>query len=1034
MARKSDVGNILRSMNWEVDEIDILRNPRDDLTKEKVRASFLKRIASNEFETIISSPPCDTFSRVKYANNLGPSPIRSFTQMRGFPWMVGAKRRQAELGNLLADFCFDALILQTMNVPGIAVMEFPEDLGSVRTGKFRGVRPASLWQWPPMTTFRAAKNFKEYGILQSDFAAQYLKPTRIAMTATASAATLYEGEPQFDSEGYYLGPIPHKSAADLGLQTLARKPGDKGFRTTGTAAWPPDLCLWVAKSIDTTARAPATPDMHVSSNCDFVRGSATTSPETSTASKVTFPTFLPEKGYWVGGKGEPRKTYTLGRWKAYHDGASLVSAGRWTPENRVYPQGDRWEVLRSALHDLLCRHEDIKGQPWGLPGIQRALLRLCCTPGTDVFPQELLVKGRGIVKEWISGQCGDYNCNERDVTEGQPFTLKIIFHLLREMRDPDFELFRSLQEGVTLGVKFPLPRNPVLFEEQTKWRLPYDPCADVSEAANYVSLALYADKVHELFVEEAALGMMAVYSNEDYYKRFGKDTAVSALAVIEEQGGAKLRVLHDGSNKVLLNQKIRGRDKLRMPSIPEKHTQMRERRSRRQYCISLLMDFSKAHRRVKILEAEHGFLGCRLNEKDTWVNLCGTFGMASASYWWARLAGSLVRLLHGLLGARWVIELLLFADDGEFTAATANEREGIVMSVFVLLILGSPLKNSKFRGGFEINWIGLSLNNKLYSAGLSRQRADWLIGWCRAAIDGKTVEVTSFAGGVGRMNFAATALLHEKPWLGPLYSWAATIQATGLPTATVPWGIKFILHWLAKRLATDCRLLVTPSLPIPGGHLFKSDAKAEAGRATIGGWECRGQIPPILARWFQIEIFAETTPWVFEKHGDPQRIIAALELLGSLLCLILFDFKAESPHTGILTISGTTDNLGNSFAMQKCMSTKWPLSPLLIELGEQLRTRQLELHLEWQRRDANVEADQLTNEDYSSFSACNRIAVEFTEVQWLILNEAMVWSKEIYDLAQAVKTKRKEGAFTSLSAWKRGKTAAKDRLKTRDPW
>ena len=173
---------------------------------------------------------------------------------------------------------------------------------------------------------------------------------------------------------------------------------------------------------------------------------------------------------------------------------------------------------------------------------------------------------------------------------------------------------------------------------------------------------------------------------------------------------------------------------------------------------------------------------------------------------------------------------------------------------------------------------------------------------------------------------------------------------------------------------------MTPALPIPGGHLFKSDAKAEGGRATIGGWECRGGVPPILARWFQVEIFEATTPWVFAKHGDPQRIIAALELLGTLLCLLLFNFKEESPHSGVTTISGTTDNRGNSFAMNKFMSTKWPLSPLLIELSEQLRSRQLELHLDWQRRDTNVEADQMTNEDYTSFTACNRIPLDFASV------------------------------------------------------
>jgi len=195
-----------------------------------------------------------------------------------------------------------------------------------------------------------------------------------------------------------------------------------------------------------------------------------------------------------------------------------------------------------------------------------------------------------------------------------------------------------------------------------------------------------------------------------------------------------------------------------------------------------------------------------------------------------------------------------------------------------------------------------------------------------------------------------------------------------------------------------------------------------------------GGVHPSKAKWFFVELHAETTGWVFSKSGDPQRVIATLELLGSLLCLVAFDFRASEQCRGIQTISGTTDNQGNSFALQKFMSTKWPLAPLLCELSEQLRSRSLELHLEWQRRDRNKEADAITNQDFSAIRPENRIEIDFVSLPWIVLNQAMVWSKEVYDIAQTAKLKRSGQPFVQPAVWKRKKTAAAERLKATDPW
>ena len=61
-----------------------------------------------------------------------------------------------------------------------------------------------------------------------------------------------------------------------------------------------------------------------------------------------------------------------------------------------------------------------------------------------------------------------------------------------------------------------------------------------------------------------------------------------------------------------------------------------------------------------------------LPDDHIYVNRVGIFGLACASYWWSRIAGCGVRLLHELLGPTMPIELLIFADDVESLGTSAG--------------------------------------------------------------------------------------------------------------------------------------------------------------------------------------------------------------------------------------------------------------------------------------------------------------------------------------------------------------------------
>ena len=59
---------------------------------------------------------------------------------------------------------------------------------------------------------------------------------------------------------------------------------------------------------------------------------------------------------------------------------------------------------------------------------------------------------------------------------------------------------------------------------------------------------------------------------------------------------------------------------------------------------------------------------------------------------------------------------------------------------------------------------------------------------------------------------------------------------------------------------------------------------------AIGGWECRGGCPPGKARWFAVELTKANYPWMFHR-GEPFRVIASLELLATLICILAFDVR-----------------------------------------------------------------------------------------------------------------------------------------------
>ena len=180
-------------------------------------------------------------------------------------------------------------------------------------------------------------------------------------------------------------------------------------------------------------------------------------------------------------------------------------------------------------------------------------------------------------------------------------------------------------------------------------------------------------------------------------KLFGERLHVAALAVVVEKD--KIRVVHDGTNKVHVNHMIRAKDQTISPSAGEVRSLLQERKLRGLKTLSVLGDVSKAHRRVKILPRDWGLQACQVEKDKLWINKVGTYGIASAAYWWARLASMvIVRFFYFILAHSGNQDALLFADDLMALVGSKEELLDVGAVIAIWMALGLPWKWAKFRG------------------------------------------------------------------------------------------------------------------------------------------------------------------------------------------------------------------------------------------------------------------------------------------------------------------------------------------------
>ena len=116
--------------------------------------------------------------------------------------------------------------------------------------------------------------------------------------------------------------------------------------------------------------------------------------------------------------------------------------------------------------------------------------------------------------------------------------------------------------------------------------------------------------------------------------------------------------------------------------------------------------------------------------KETlWINTVGTFGVASAGYWWGRAGAAVFRLAHYMIELENALWALLYSDDGWTIGRTAKFELGLLLFMFFLAVINAPLSWNNMSGGLETDWVGYYLDVCRFQVGISEARAKWVVNW-----------------------------------------------------------------------------------------------------------------------------------------------------------------------------------------------------------------------------------------------------------------------------------------------------------------
>ena len=218
----------------------------------------------------------------------------------------------------------------------------------------------------------------------------------------------------------------------------------------------------------------------------------------------------------------------------------------------------------------------------------------------------------------------------------------------------------QFSQGVRVGPSVRMPRLPALYKPKRKWMLAAqtDPSNYLEEEeaswpescwrSNYQSLREHSERVKKVLEDQTSRGQLIKLSEDEAKARYPHLVIASLGANRKDKpnGEISARVLFDGINGLQVNTRTRLRDQERAPIAADLKRAMHEKATLGVRTFALTADVKEAHRQVPIHPRDWHLRGCRVEAGgDVYINTVGTFGVASASYYWSRVSSALRQIV-----------------------------------------------------------------------------------------------------------------------------------------------------------------------------------------------------------------------------------------------------------------------------------------------------------------------------------------------------------------------------------------------------
>ena len=334
--------------------------------------------------------------------------------------------------------------------------------------------------------------------------------------------------------------------------------------------------------------------------------------------------------------------------------------------------------------------------------------------------------------------CQQLGCDDLTVPKGQPFALPLMSTLAQAANDPDWEYPLTVADGVPLGVEEPLPTSPGIWptkeelkghQDQLFEPTPDDDLPPPTATPNYPSAEEHLAAIRQTYLEEVPLGMTIGPLTKEQAATICQCTTdqlcPGALAGKPEGRYLdKLRTIHDATiNHV--NEWIR-RNQLEKTTAPTLHDAMTALHHCPPDTVLLKLDVTKAHRRIKLLRKDWKYVAALLGD-EVWLNTVGTYGVASAQYYWGRMAALILRITNATITN--LLWSFVYVDDFLFLLTASHAKQTTAAIVLLFTALGLPISWKKSTLGHINHWLGYHLNTVTLTCRITPDKYSTITTW-----------------------------------------------------------------------------------------------------------------------------------------------------------------------------------------------------------------------------------------------------------------------------------------------------------------